>query len=240
MKKGNARTDFAIDAEALHDLFVKDGIATTNGVGLSGELTELTKAEQICGLRFEGYTGKISTPRPSGIYDDVVIAFEAGAVSAQDKEAAEAAGVLNMFKIGSRLLISGKMQTLKDFETGKVTVFVLADFVGLSPTRMLQNDVAITGKLAKKPTARTTQRGKRITDLMIITQNMLTAGNSYIPCICWGDAADEAAGWERGDTVRLLGRCQSRDYSKLTEDGKREIRTAYEVSVRLVERIGKE
>ena len=154
--------------------------------------------------------------------------------------------MLNVFTVGSRLLISGKMQTLKDFETGKVLVFVLADFVGLSPAAALQNDVVITGKLAKKPIARTTQRGKHITDIMLTTQNMLTAGSSYIPCICWGDTADEAANWDKGDTVSILGRCQSREYSKLTEDGRREIRTAYEVSVRrarwvsLTDRKGKE
>ena len=191
------------DADTIDSLFADNATTTTNAVGLSGEIIELSEAEQISGLRFNGYIGKISTPRPSGAEDTVVFAFEPGAVSTPDKEAVEAAGVLNVFTVGSRLLISGRMQTLKDFETGKVLVFVLADFVGLCPTAALQNDVVITGKLAKKPTARTTQRGKHITDIMLTAQNMLTAGSSYIPCICWGDTADEVANWDKGETVSI-------------------------------------
>jgi hypothetical protein len=224
-----------VEADTL-SLFKKGEITTANSVGLSGELTELCKVEQISGLRFEGYVGHISAQRPNGTEDDVIIAFELPAVSAQEKETVKAAGVLDTFKIGSKLIIYGNMQTLKDFETGRVLVYVFANFVGLSTKPALQNDVALVGKLAKKPTARLTQRGKHITDLTLITQNLLTAGNSYIPCICWGSLADDAAEWEKGDTIRLLGRCQSREYSKLNTDGRREIRTAYEVSARLAER----
>ncbi len=43
---------------------------------------------------------------------------------------------------------------------------------------------------------------------------------------------------ERGDTVELLGRYQSRQYEKVLDaaTGEREQRTAYEVSVRLIRR----
>ena len=48
----------------------------------------------------------------------------------------------------------------------------------------------------------------------------------------------EAAQWQQGDTVELLGRYQSRQYEKVldTATGEREQRTAYEVSVRLIRR----
>ncbi|MEQ2381096.1 hypothetical protein WMO21_01845 [Lachnospiraceae bacterium CLA-AA-H58] len=65
-----------------------------------------------------------------------------------------------------------------------------------------------------------------------------TGGSCFLPCICWQEQADEAAQWQQGDTVELLGRYQSRQYEKVldTATGEREQRTAYEVSVRLIRR----
>ena len=53
--------------------------------------------------------------------------------------------------------------------------------------------------------------------------------SDYLPCICWGIRAREAARWTVGTRVRLEGRIQSRDYIKLTEDGPVR-RTAFEIS----------
>lgn len=213
-----------------------------NVVGLAGELTELEEVNNICGLPFSGYLGKIETPRPSGITDEVVVAFEDSVIMRQDD--AEN-GVLWEFAAGSRLLISGKMQTLKDFESGRVLVFILADYVALSPKAMLQNDVALVGELAYAPVHRETPRGKRITDIFVKVQNELTAGTCYIPCICWQETADEVANWQKGDKVKLLGRYQSREYVKSTEtqngdklEIRKETKVAYELSVQEIERIG--
>lgn len=206
-----------------------------NVVGLAGELTELAEVNNICGLSFSGYLGKIETPRLNGTVDEVVVAIEKDTAIMQGGIAFESGAIP-----GSRLLISGKMQTLKDFESGRVLVFILADYVALSPKAMLQNDIALMGKLAYAPVHRVTPRGKRITDIFVKVQNKLTAGTCYIPCICWQEQADEVAGWQRGDTVELLGRYQSRQYEKVidTDSGSRERRTAYEVSVRQIIRKG--
>lgn len=69
-------------------------------------------------------------------------------------------------------------------------------------------------------------------------RNELTGGSCFLPCICWQEQADEAAQWQQGDTVELLGRYQSRQYEKVLDaaTGEREQRTAYEVSVRLIRR----
>ena len=100
---------------------------------------------------------------------------------------------------------------------------------------MLQNDIALVGELKYKPTHRETPRGKRISDIFVEVENVLTGTSCYIPCICWQENADEVAGWQQGDKVKLLGRCQSREYLKQTE---KEIRTAYEISVSFIKRIG--
>lgn len=206
----------------------------TNIAGLAGDLKEdAREVTDICGLRFNGYLAKLETARPRGTADEVAVAFTDEAISKLDGDRAG-----SEMAAGSRLLICGKMQTLKDFASGRVLVYVLADFVALSPKAMPQNDIALIGELAYAPTHRITPRGKRISDIRVKTQNVLTAGTCYIPCICWQEQADEVAGWQQGDKVKLLGRCQSREYSKLldSETGEREIRTAYELSVCCIER----
>lgn len=232
-KEQNKKPNFLRDINA--DIF--KGMTAggkTNIVGLVGELKEAAQeVTDICGLRFNGYLAKLETIRPRGTADEVTVAFTDEAISKLD-------GDIAGFEIaaGSRLLICGKIQTLKDFASGKVLVFVLADFVALSPKAMPQNDIALIGELAYTPTHRTTPRGKHISDIRVKVQNVLTAGACYIPCVCWQEQADAVAGWRQGDKVRLLGRYQSREYSKLldSETGERETRTAYELSVCYIER----
>lgn len=211
-----------------------EGGKIKNAVGLAGNLKEVVEIVAICGLAFHGYMAKIEIPRGSGVIDEVAVAF----TDAELQGNGEIAG----FEIakGSRLLVVGKMQTLKDFGTGQRLVFVLADYVALSPKAMIQNDVALMGELAYGPKYRETPKGKRITEIFVKTQNMLIPGTSYIPCICWQGMADKVAEWQQGDQVKLLGRCQSRAYSKRTEEhtGEFEERTVREVSVNLIENEG--
>lgn len=215
-----------------------------NVAGLVGEIKELAAVKEICGLPFNGYLGKIETTRPSGIADEVVIAFER---EIPQKSTAGAVDVLKEFAPGSRLLLTGKIQTLKDFATGHTLVFILADFVAASPKAVLQDEIAITGELAFKPTHRETPRGKRISDIFVNVQKELAPGCCCIPCICWQEQADEVASWQQGDKVKLLARYQSREYDKVLDefftDGELtdravERRTAYELSVQAIERIG--
>lgn len=232
----DSKPDFTKDLNTdILDELTKGG-KLDNVVGLAGTVTELEEVKNICGLPFRGYLGKVETERPNGVTDEVAVAFEWDTpYKVYDGIEFD---VLREFSAGSRLLISGKIQTLKDFENGRVLVFVLADYVALSPKAMSQDDIAIAGELAYMPKHRETPKGKRITDIFVKVQNVLTAGTCYIPCICWQETADEVAGWKQGDKVELLGRYQSRQYEKVidADSGSRERRTAYEVSVQLIKR----
>ena len=110
--------------------------------------------------------------------------------------------------------------------------------MAVSEKAVEQDEAAVRGVIANKPTYRETPRGKRITDITVKVRNELTGGSCFLPCICWQEQADEAAQWQQGDTVELLGRYQSRQYEKVLDaaTGEREQRTAYEVSVRLIRR----
>ena len=121
-----------LNTEILEQLTA--GSSEKNVVGLAGDVKELKVVEDICGLRFKGYLGLIEVERPSGITDTLVVAF------AWDTPYKSTNGVkfdvLREYPAGSRLLLYGKMQTLKDFSTGRQQVFVLADFVALSPSAL--------------------------------------------------------------------------------------------------------
>lgn len=95
------------------------------------------------------------------------------------------------------------------------------------------NLVRLTGTLCKEPNLRTTPMGRDICDLMVAV-NRRYGRSDYLPCICWGLRAREAALWPVGTVVFLEGRIQSRGYIKATEEGPVE-KVAFEVSVTEIE-----
>lgn len=236
-KEQDNKPDFLRDINtAIMEELTAGGIKD-NAAGLAGELKEVEEVTELCGMRFIGYLAKVETPRPRGTLDEVIVAFTEAVLDRG--KTGDGLHIENYLKVGSKVLVSGKVQTLKDFESGKVLAFILADFVGLVKNPMMQDDVALRGVIAHEPIYRTTPRGKRITDISVIVKNELTGNKCFVPCICWQEQADEVAGWQQGDTVELLGRYQSRQYEKVidTDSGSRERRTAYEVSVQLIKKI---
>lgn len=91
------------------------------------------------------------------------------------------------------------------------------------------NRIELSGTLCKMPNLRVTPMGRDICDLMLAV-NRRCGRSDYLPCICWGRRAREAAGLVTGDRLELTGRIQSRPYIKLI-DGVPFEKTAYEVSV---------
>ena len=235
-KRQDKKPDFLrdINTEIMEELMA--GGIKDNAAGLAGELKEVEEVTELCGLRFNGYLAKIETPRPQGTLDEVIVAFTEAALNRG--QTGDGLCIESFLKEGSKVLVSGKVQTLKDFKSGKMLVFILADFLGLAENAMMQDDVALRGIIAHKPVYRTTPRGKRITDISILVNSELAGKQCSIPCICWQEQADEVAGWQQGDTVKLLGRYQSRQYEKVIDtcSGSREKRTAYEISVRVINR----
>jgi len=90
------------------------------------------------------------------------------------------------------------------------------------------NDVLIEGILCKDPTYRRTPLGRDICDGMLAVPRPFRRAD-YLPCIFWGRTAQEVSRCRTRDRVRIYGRLQSRNYTKLTPEGP-ETRTAYEVS----------
>ena len=97
-----------------------------------------------------------------------------------------------------------------------------------------KNDIALDGYIVKNPIYRETPSGYRICDLLIAV-NRNYAKSDYIPCIAWGRTAVYAATLDVGTRIRIDGRIQSRGYEKKLSETETEKRTAYEVSVLIME-----
>lgn len=98
-----------------------------------------------------------------------------------------------------------------------------------------ENRVNLIGTLCKAPTLRRTPLGRELCDLSLAV-NRSYGRSDYLPCICWGRWAREAAHWDVGTRVSLQGRIQSRNYTKLSPEGPLE-KTAFEVSASEIHRL---
>lgn len=144
------KPDFLRDLDtAIMDELTGGGIKG-NAAGLVGTLTQIKEIKQLCGLPFCGYMAKLETVRPSGVPDEVTVVF------AEDVPYRACNGiefdVMQEFVEGSRLLLTGKVQTLKDFQSGRLLVYILADFVAVSEKAVEQDEAAVRGVIANKPT----------------------------------------------------------------------------------------
>ena len=137
---------------------------------------------------------------------------------------------------GERLSVRGELRSFNsrrgDWPRLVITVFVRE--LSAAPERD-DNLVRLRGALCRPPLLRRTPMGRDICD-MILAVNRPYGRSDYLPCICWGRLAREAARWESGTQLALEGRIQSRRYRKLAEEALVE-RTAYEVSVSQAERL---
>ena len=133
-----------------------------------------------------------------------------------------------------KLCVVGELRTFNNRhgEGAKLVITVFAREL-CSCDEEDSNLVRLRGTLCKAPNLRCTPMGRDICDLMLAV-NRHYGRSDYLPCICWGARARDAALWTVGTGVRLEGRIQSRRYIKVTDQGAVE-KTAFEVSVTEIE-----
>lgn len=169
------------------------------------------------------YEAFLSCKRDSGIEDVVSILYSGMITGAED------------IKDGVSVFLTGQYRSKNKTENGKsrllLSVFVTE--IEINPSRNFKRDynrIKVNGFLCKEPVYRTTPLGREITDLLIAI-NRPFHKTDYIPCICWGRTAVYVANhFKVGDPISFVGRIQSRNYEKNTEDGP-VVKTTYEVSI---------
>lgn len=159
----------------------------------------------------------LEVPRLSGAVDILPVIAEKALL-----DMAEATG-------GDMVTVIGQIRSHNIRSEGKrrLLIFVFATAMYCDSGEPL-NDILLEGPLCREPTYRRTPLGREICDIMLAVPRHFQRAD-YIPCILWGRTASEAANCQTSDRLRLTGRLQSRNYTKLTENGT-EDRTTYEVS----------
>ena len=140
------------------------------------------------------------------------------------------------FETGKFVSIRGQFRSYNKLENGKsklmLTVFVreICEF----NEDMNPNVIEITGFICKEPTYRTTPFNREICDCLIAV-NRAYNKSDYLPCIAWGRNAKFVSELAVGTKIAIVGRIQSREYQKKTDDGEIISKIAYEVSINKVQ-----
>lgn len=146
-------------------------------------------------------------------------------------------------QIGSKCRVSGQIRSYnRRTESGSrlvITVFAqefeeFPEDPGADEELPERNEADITGFICKPPVYRTTPFSREITDVLIAV-NRRFHKSDYLPAIAWGRNARFLAGLPVGTNLHILGRLQSREYTKVLEDGTESVRTAFEISCSAVE-----
>ena len=188
----------------------------TNQIRLRGNLLSLPEfSHENHGRRFFRFF--LEVPRLSGAVDILPVITEER--------------VLNAFDLsgGEMLSVTGQVRSHNETsETGRhLLIFVFASGITAEDGEPV-NEVTLEGPICREPTYRRTPLGREICDVMLAVPRAFRRAD-YLPCILWGRTAQEAAQCHTRDKIRILGRLQSRIYTKITENGAEE-RTTYEVS----------
>lgn len=189
-------------------------VSSTNTAKVAGTVSSAPTISSCCGESF--YSFKLQVKRSSGIIDTLPI------------KAPKC--IIESLELGDRIALEGQVRTYQRFADGRnhlVIIFLAQEVVKYEEDLNL---VDLTGFLCTHPHYRTTPLGRNICDMIIAVKN--SQGKSdYLPCVVWDGKSKYAAKLKVGTKLKLIGRLQSRSYTKVLEDGSSEQRTAYEISV---------
>ena len=187
-----------------------------NQITLRGTMLSLPAfSHENHGKKFFRFT--LEVPRLSGTADLLPIVAEQSIVDAIDPCG------------GQMLTVTGQVRShnIRNNGVRHLLIFVFAASIVAEDGEPI-NDLIVEGPLCREPTYRRTPLGREICDVMLAVPRAFRRAD-YLPCILWGRVAQQAAQCHTRDVVRIYGRLQSRNYTKITEEGTQE-RTAYEIS----------
>ncbi len=189
---------------------------SANHILLRGSLSSLPQfSHENHGIRFFHFF--LEVPRLSGTVDTLPVVAEEQ--------------VLNSFDLsgGEQLTITGQIRSYNVRTDGRrhLKIFVYARSIVCEDGEPI-NEVILEGPICREPNYRQTPLGREICDVMLAVPRVFRRAD-YLPCILWGRTAQEASRCHTSDRLLICGRLQSRNYTKVTDDGI-ETRIAYEIS----------
>lgn len=181
------------------------------------------KAHQIEGENF--YEFKVEVDRLSKIKDIIPVTVSERILNGME------------LKVGNFVSLVGEYRSynkLQDEKSKLVLHLFAKDISCVSETEKMENlcmnEVRLKGYICKEPVYRKTPFDRGICDVLLAVNRSNFHKSDYIPCIMWGRNARFVANQTVGSKIELVGRIQSREYTKVLENGESEIKTAYEVS----------
>lgn len=189
----------------------------TNKIRLRGELASLPQ------FSFENRAGKfyqftLSVPRLSGTVDNIPVVVQETILNKLDPDNGEMIAINGMVRSNVVCQNDG---------TRRLYVFVLATDIKSESGEPI-NEATLSGVIYRDPVYRLTPLGREICDVMLGVKRT-ERRSDYLPCIFWGSTARQISSCHAKDGIRVSGRIQSREYTKITEEGP-QVRTVYEIS----------
>ncbi len=123
-------------------------------------------------------------------------------------------------------------------EHSKLILHFFAKEIAVLSEEKNVNELRLSGYVCKEPIYRKTPFEREICDVLLAVNRANYRKSDYIPCILWGRNARFMAEQSVGCKVEIVGRIQSREYTKKLDNGESEVRTAYEVSCQSVAILG--
>ena len=195
-----------------------------NTVKLKGILTNVAPSHEIGNVEF--CKANMLVKRVDGREDLINIRFKKFS---------------NPYNDGQEISLSGNIRSYSSkLENGKnkvdLYVFTYFDIPDLNENDQEDiNSVEIDGRICKIEPIRTTRSGKRNIHFILANNLIVSDGtkklNSYIPCIAWGEVAEQISALSVNSQIVIKGGLHSREYQKLLPNGESEIRVAHECVV---------
>ena len=189
---------------------------TANYIVLRGQLHSQPQfSHENHGKRFFRFL--LEVPRLSGTVDLLPVIAEESLLSSLD------------LYCGISLTVTGQVRShnIRVDTARRLLIFVFAATIMEEEGEPI-NEVFLEGPLCREPTYRRTPLGREICDIMLAVPRTFRRAD-YLPCILWGRIALEVAECHTSQRLRVIGRLQSRVYTKVTAEGPQQ-RTAYEIS----------
>lgn len=134
--------------------------------------------------------------------------------------------------------VEGKIRTYNK-KSGGVEVYVFATEINKNEEESHINEVTLIGTMCIKRNFRTTSTGRKIQDFILAVNSRFNKSD-YIPVLAWGSNANFVSNKKISDMLKIVGRLQSRNYTKKDQNDNFIYKVAYEVSSSQVNSYNKE
>lgn len=199
--------------------YEKNKEENNNEALLAGMVCETPKkSHEIDGENF--YEFSVSVKRLSGQVDTIPVTISERTLMNKNLDN------------GSFVQVRGEYRSYNRLEglKSKLMLHFFAKEFDILQEEKNENEVKLVGFICKEPIYRKTPFEREICDVLLAVNRQNYGKSDYIPCILWGRNARFMAEQGIGCKIEIVGRIQSREYTKKFENGQSEVKTAYEVS----------